>query len=134
MKKMLKITLGGKDFMADLCADEAPQTVAAFEEAGPFTSIVFAANICSNEITWNTPVAELDVLENKVFCEDPGNIVFYPPWGCICAFFGPTEPAGWCTKFAKVTEEDLPGFTEEADKVWGCQGGLVSCAIVEVQE
>ena len=88
MKKMLKITLGGKDFMADLCADEAPQTVAAFEEAGPFTSIVFAANICSNEITWNTPVAE----------------------------------------------EDLPGFTEEADKVWGCQGGLVSCAIVEVQE
>lgn len=133
MKKMLKITLGGKVFMADLLADEAPQTVAAFEAAGPFTSIVFAANICSNEITWNTPVANIDVLENKVFYEDPGNIVFYPPWGAICAFFGPTEPAGWCTKFAKITEGDLPGFIEEANKVWYKQGGHVTTEIVEVE-
>ena len=132
-KKMLKITLGGKDFMADLCAQEAPQTVAAFEAAGPFTSFIFAANICSNEVTWNTPVEELDVLENKVFYEDPGNIVFYPPWGCICAFFGPTEPAGWCTKFAKVVDADLPGFIAEADKVWHTQGGSVTTAIVEVE-
>lgn len=133
-KKMLKITLGNKDFMADLCVEEAPQTVAAFEAAGPFTSFIFAANICSNEVTWNTPVAELDVLENKVFYEDPGNIVFYPPWGCICAFFGPTEPVGWCTKFAKITDADLPGFIAEADKVWHTQGGSVTTAVVEVDD
>lgn len=131
--KMLKITLGGREFLADLLADEAPQTVAAMEVAGAFTSIVFSTKVCSNEITWNTPCEDLDILENKVFYEEPGNVVFYPPWGCICVFFGPTEPVGWCTKFAKVTEADLPGFIEEAGKIWYGQGGLVTTEVVEVE-
>ena len=132
--KMLKITLGGKEFMADLFQEEAPETCAAMEAAGKFDSVVFAANICSNEITWNTPLDELDVMENKVFYEDPGNVVFYPSWGAICVFFGTTEPAGWCTLFARITAEDLPGFAEEADKVWYKQGGLVTTEVVEVEE
>lgn len=132
--KKLKITLGGKPFLADLCAEEAPQTVAAMETAGKFDSVVFAANVCSNEITWNTPAGDLDVLENKVIEEEPGNVVFYPPWGCICVFFGPTEPVGWCTKFAKICAEDLPGFTEEASKVWFKQGGIVTTEVIEVGE
>lgn len=134
MAKMLKITLGGKEFLAEPCFEEAPQTCAALEAAGKFDSIVFAANVCSNEITWNTPVGDLDVLENKVFYEDPGNVVLYPTWGAICVFFGPTEPAGWCTKFAKIVPEDLPGFAKEADKVWHKQGGIVTTEFVEVGE
>ena len=134
MTKKLKITLGGREFTADLCLDEAPVTCAAIEATGGFDSVVFAANICSNEITWNTPCGDLTVLENKVFEEEPGNVVFYPTWGAICAFFGPTEPAGWCTKFAEIVPEDLAAFTEEADKVWYRQGGLVSTRIVEEDE
>jgi hypothetical protein len=125
MAEYMTIELGGKTFKARLCTEEAPETIAAFKKHGRFESFVFAANICSNEITWNTPVADIDVLENKVFFEDPGNVVFYPSWGAICVFFGPTEPAGWCTKFAEIVDEDKEAFAEEADKVWRGQGGKV---------
>lgn len=125
LRNRLIITLGGKRFRAKLLYDKAPNTIAAFEQRGAFTSIVFSAKICSNEITWNTPVDDIDYLENKVLDETPGNIVFFPPWGSICVFYGPTEPAGWCTKFAELEADDLDGFTQEADKVWGHQGGLV---------
>lgn len=128
--KMLEIVLGGKSFKAELFADEAPRTTTALEAAGEFDSVVFSAKVCSNEITWDTP-CDVGELENKVFYEDPGNIVFYPPWGAICTFFGPTEPVGWCTKFAKVIDADLPGFIEEASKVWAHQGGTVTTRVVE---
>jgi hypothetical protein len=125
MAEYMTIELGGKTFKARLCTEEAPETVAAFKKHGRFESFVFAANICSNEITWNTPVDDIDFLENKVFYEDPGNVVYYPSWGAICVFFGPTEPAGWCTKFAEIVDEDKEAFAEEADKVWYGQGGKV---------
>lgn len=129
--KKLKITLGGKTFTADVFEKEAPRTVAALESAGAFDSVVFAANVCSNEITWNTPCGDIDYLENEVIDEDPGNVVLFPSWGAICVFFGPTEPVGWCTKFAKIVDEDLDGFSREAEKVWYKQGGIVRTEFVE---
>ena len=131
--KKLKITLGGKEFLADVLYDKAPKIIAALETAGKFDSVVFAANICSNEITWNTPVDDVDELENPVFYEDPGNIIYYPSWGAICVFFGPTEPAGWCNLFAKFPADELEKFKVEANKVWYKQGGLVTTEFVEVE-
>ena len=122
MSKALEITIGGKKVLCDLHEDEAPVTVAALEAAVPFESVVFSANVCSNEITWNTPVNDLLDLENVVFEEDPGNVVFYPAWSAICVFYGPTEPAGKCTKIATIRPEYLDAFSEEASKVWFEQG------------
>lgn len=134
MKKMLEITLGDKVFHAEMFPEEAPKTCAAIEATGGFDSIVFAANVCSNEITWNTPCGDLTFLENKVLYEDPGNVVFYPPWGAICTFFGPTEPVGWCTKFARIVDGDLEAYAEEASKVWFKQGGRVSTRVIETED
>lgn len=131
MAKQLNITLGGRTFHARLLTDKAPRTIAELEKAGKFTSIVFSAKICSNEITWNTPVSDIDYLENKVLEETPGNIVFFPPWGTICVFFGPTEPAGWCTKFAELDPDELEDFVHEGNNVWARQGGHVTTEIVE---
>lgn len=130
--KKLKVNIGGKDFYADFLEDKAPVTCAAIEAAGKFECFVFSAKICSNEITWNTPCEDLDILENPVFYEDPGNVVLYPAWNAICVFSGPTEPVGECTLFAKFTD-DLPGFAEEAAKVWYKQGGRVTTEVVEVE-
>jgi hypothetical protein len=133
MKKRLELTLGGNTFRADMFFEEAPKTCAAIEATGGFDSIVFAANVCSNEITWNTPCGDLTTLENKVLYEDPGSVVFYPPWGAICTFFGPTEPVGWCTKFAQIIERDRDAYAEEASKVWFGQGGIVSTKVIEAE-
>jgi hypothetical protein len=133
VSKALEITIGGKKVLCDLCEEEAPVTVGKLVEACPFESVVFAANVCSNEITWNTPIDDLLGLENVVFQEDPGNVVFYPAWSAICVFFGPTEPVGQCTKVASIRKEYLPVFAEEASKVWFNQGegNNVTTAIVE---
>ena len=131
MSKQLLITLGGKVFHARLLDDKAPRTVGELEKAGKFTSVVFSAKVCSNEITWNTPVGDIDYLENETFQQTPGNIVFFPAWGAICVFFGPTEPVGLCTKFAEIRPEELDDFVNEGSKVWFEQGGPVTTEIVE---
>ncbi|MBT1170648.1 DUF3830 family protein [Bifidobacterium sp. SO4] len=131
MAKQLLVTLGGKTFHANLFEDKAPRTIAALEKAGRFTSVVFSAKICSNEITWNTPVGDIDFLENETFQQTPGNIVFFPAWGAICVFFGPTEPVGLCTKLAEIHADELDAFIAEGNHVWEEQGGRVTTEIVE---
>lgn len=131
MTKQLIVTLGGKTFHASLFENEAPRTISELEKAGRFDSVVFSAKICSNEITWNTPVGDIDYLENETFYQTPGNIVFFPAWGAICVFFGPTEPVGLCTKFAQIQPDELDEFIKEGNNVWLKQGGLVTTEIVE---
>lgn len=128
--KKLKITLGGKVFYAELLTDKAPKTIQMLEECAPFTSMVIAAKICDHEIQWPTPFY-YEELENPVFDQDPGSIIYFPPRQCICCFYGETLPVEYCNKFAQILPEDLPGFFEEAQKVWSNQGVHVITEIVE---
>lgn len=83
---------------------------------------------------FSTPVSNLYELENKVLEETPGNVVFFPSWGAICVFYGPSEPAGWCTHFATIHADKLEEFKNIADEVWHHQGGHVTTRFVEVEE
>ena len=46
MTKMLKITLNGETFLADMLWDEAPETCKLFEASCPVESRIFSAKIC----------------------------------------------------------------------------------------
>ena len=118
----LAISLNDVTFHASLLTEAAPRTIQALRRCTPFRSVMFSAKICNNEVTWNTPCWQPLELENPVLDETPGNIVFYPPWGCICVFYGPTEPAGECSKFAEFSAEERSRFADSVGGVWRSQG------------
>lgn len=130
--KKLKVTLDGEDFYADLLTDKAPKTIAAVDSAGRTTSFIVYAKICDNEITWPMPFL-LDEMENPVWDEEPGSVIYYPPHQAICIFYGPTPAVEWCSQFALMPPSELDRLRPKADMVWAHQGANVSCEIVDVQ-
>lgn len=46
MTKMLKITLNGETFLADMLWDKAPEACKLFESSCPVESRIFSAKIC----------------------------------------------------------------------------------------
>lgn len=126
----LKITLDGQDFYADLLDDKAPHVIDALRKAGRFTSFIVYAKICDHEITWPTPVL-VDEMENPVWDEEPGSVIYYPPHQAICIFYGPTPSVAWCSQFAKVPPAELARLAPVADRVWAHQGMRVTTEIVE---
>ena len=129
--KKLKITFNGKSFYATLFTDKAPKIIAAIERQCPAQSRLIAAKLCDHEITWQLHVF-LDELENPVFEQEPGSVIFYPARQAICVFYGETTPVCYCNKFAQIDPQDLPAFYEQAQTVWHQQGGTVLTEIVDV--
>ena len=128
--KKLKIQFNAKTFYARLLTEQAPQTIARLEACGPFDSLLVAAKMCDHEIQWHTPMFYAP-LENPVFDQKPGNVIYYPQRQCICVFYGETMPVNYCNLIAEILPEDLPGFFQEAQTVWSRQGGLVHTQVVE---
>lgn len=52
MTKMLKITLNGETFLADMLWDKAPEACKLFESSCPVESRIFSAKICDAEVTY----------------------------------------------------------------------------------
>ena len=52
MTKMLKITLNGETFLADILWDKAPEACKLFESSCPVESRIFSAKICDAEVTY----------------------------------------------------------------------------------
>ena len=52
MTKMLKITLNGETFLADMLWDKAPEACRLFEASCPVESRIFSAKICDTEVTY----------------------------------------------------------------------------------
>lgn len=50
MTKMLKITLNGETFLADMLWDKAPEACKLFESSCPVESRIFSAKICDAEV------------------------------------------------------------------------------------
>ena len=128
--KKLKIQFNGKTFHARLLTEKAPETIARLEQCCPFDSLLVAAKMCDHEIQWHTPMF-YSPLENPTFDEQPGNIIYYPQRQCLCAFYGDTVPVNYCNLIAEILPEDLPAFYQEAQTVWGQQGGHVHTEVVD---
>ena len=128
--KTLAIELGGQRFRARLFEDKAPLVIAALEKEGPFLSPIVYAKICDNEITWPTPFL-VDAMENPVWDEEPGSVIYYPPHQAICIFYGPTPSVAWCSQIGIVDSDELARLKGTADKVWAHQGQTVRTSVVE---
>ena len=105
MTKMLKITLNGETFLADMLWDKAPEACKLFESSCPVESRIFSAKICDAEVTYpvSGPIANYEHIENPVFHEPAGAVSWYGGWSSICIFFDVCEPAS-----AKPTASALP--------------------------
>lgn len=108
MTKMLKITLNGETFLADMLWDKAPEACKLFESSCPVESRIFSAKICDAEVTYpvSGPIANYEHIENPVFHEPAGAVSWYGGWSSICIFFDVCEPFGTCNMFARICETD----------------------------
>lgn len=131
--KKLKVSLWGQDFYADLLPDKAPRIIEALEQAGEFTSFIVYAKICDHEITWPVPFL-VDELENPVWDQVPGSVIFYPPHQAVCIFYGDTPSVAWCNQFALMPPDELARLRPVADRVWAEQGAHVTTSIVDVDD
>ena len=136
MKTMLKITLEGEAYLADLLWDEAPQTCKAYAEACPVESRIFSAKICDAEVTYPVPgpIADFDLMENPKFDEPAGAVCWYGMWSSICIFFDICEPFGTCNMFARVIDRDRGRFAEACRAIWEKPGVLIRNEIVDIED
>lgn len=136
MTKKLKITLGNETYLADFLFDKAPKTCEAFIDACPFESRVFSAKICDAEVTYPVPgkIADFDIMENPVFEEPAGAVVWYGAWSSICIFFDICEPFGTCDMFARICEADRERFAAACRALWDGQGVPIKNEVIEVEE
>lgn len=128
--KVLKLTINGKTYHADVFEDKAPKIVAALEALGKFDSRMIAAKLCYEEIYYFTN-AFVDEYENPVYDQEPGNIGFFPKRQCICIFYGELDAVGTCNVFAKLRKEELVDFYHAAKAVWHGQGGVITTELTE---
>lgn len=135
MTKMLKITLNGETFLADMLWDKAPETCKLFEASCPVESRIFSAKICDAEVTYpvSGPIANYEHIENPVFHEPAGAVSWYGGWSSICIFFDVCEPFGTCSMFARICEADRERFAAACRNVWDNQGMYIKNEIVEIE-
>lgn len=135
MTKMLKITLNGETFLADMLWDKAPETCKLFESSCPVESRIFSAKICDAEVTYpvSGPIANYEHIENPVFHEPAGAVSWYGGWSSICIFFDVCEPFGTCNMFARICEADRERFAAACRNVWDNQGMCIKNEIVGIE-
>lgn len=126
--KKLKITFHNKVFYGRLLEKEAPNTIQALEEVGPFQSKVGYAKLANREFFFQTP-AFCDEVENPTYSQ-PGHVIFYPPRQSICVFYDAMTPLGYVNQFGLIEEKDLKELSNEADSIWEKQGDIISFEIV----
>jgi len=108
------------------CYDkDAPNTVAAFLEALPFTRTFYHARVSGQEF-WIDDAPRLDIIqENASVFTEPGEIVLGPLYpartktsGCMGIYYGEGRGLDCCNIFGKVFEEDLPILKKLGDSIW----------------
>lgn len=136
MTKMLKLTLAGEAYLAEMLWDEAPETCALFERSCPCESRIFSAKICDAEVTYPVagPIANYEHIENPVFNEPAGAVSWYGTWSSVCIFFDECEPFGTCNMFARIREKDRERFAAACRDVWNTPGARILNEIVEIEE
>lgn len=130
--KRLRVTFDGESFFADLLPEKAPKIISAIEKSSPIQSFLVYAKICDHELTWPIDDFVFEV-ENPVWEEAEGNVIYYPPNQAICIFYGPSPSVAECSKFAEIPHDELARMRSHADKVWSNHGMPIKTEIIDVK-
>ena len=106
MPRAFEMVVGNERAVFDLLETEAPNVCASFVRSIPLDSFSVHAKFAGEELIVMVPFFEDP--ENEIFWVKPGDAGYYPGRQTICLFYGPTEPFGQVSVFARCREEDLP--------------------------
>jgi hypothetical protein len=111
--RSFEIVSGNERVVATLLEREAPNVSRAFSEHLPCESFSVHAKFAGDELIVMVPF--FCEPENEIFDVQPGDIGYYPGRQTICIFYGDTEPFGFVSVFAKVSEglETIRGWGRE---------------------
>lgn len=106
MPRAFEVVVGNDRALFDLLDAEAPRVCEAFVRTLPIDSFSVHAKFAGDELIIMVPFFEDS--ENEIFWVKPGDAGYYPGRQTICLFYGPTEPFGHVSVFARCREEHLP--------------------------
>jgi hypothetical protein len=105
--------------------DDAPDTIAAFNDRLPFTCLFLHARVSGEEI-WTNIGPQIDAIQQNasVFAE-PGEVVIGPvkparakTAGCMGIYYGEGKGLDSCNIFAKVFLEDMSLLKKLGQEIW----------------
>ncbi len=125
MQNFIIVTPDDKTICFRLHHDAAPQTVAAFINALPFSGLFFHAKVSGQEI-WTDKGPGLDIIqENASVFAAQGEIAIGPMQpgrnkitNCIGIFYGDGKLLDCGNIFGKVFDEDLLLLQQLGDDIW----------------
>lgn len=106
MRRAFEIIVGNQRAVFDLLDSEAPGVCETFVRSLPIDSFCVHAKFAGDELIVMVPFFQDP--ENEIFWVKPGDCGYYPGRQTICLFYGPTEPFGQVSVFARCREEHLP--------------------------
>jgi hypothetical protein len=106
MPRAFQIMVGNERAVFDLLDADAPTVCEAFVRSLPIDSFSVHAKFAGDELIVMVPFFADP--ENEIFYVKPGDAGYYPGRQTICMFYGPTEPFGQVSVFARCREEHLP--------------------------
>ncbi len=106
MPRAFEILVGNDRAIFDLLDDAAPRVCESFARSLPIDSFSVHAKFAGDELIVMVPFFEDP--ENEIFWVKPGDVGYYPGRQTICMFYGPTDPFGQVSVFARCRKEDLP--------------------------
>ncbi len=115
MARAFEIVVGNERVVCDLLEDRAPRVTAAFLRSLPVDSFSVHAKFAGDELILMVPFFADP--ENEIFWVRPGDVGYYPGRQTICLFYGPTEPFGQVSLFARAREEHLPVLRKWGEEI-----------------
>lgn len=115
MPRAFELVVGNERVVCDLLDAEAPRVAESFVRSLPVDSFSVHAKFAGDELIIMVPF--FDDPENEIFWVKPGDIGYYPGRQTICVFYGPTEPFGQVSVFARAREEHLPMLRKWGEEI-----------------
>ncbi len=105
MPNAFELVIGNERVVCDLLDDAAPRVADRMAASLPVDSFAVHAKFAGDELIVMVPFFEDP--QNEIFWVQPGDVGYYPGRQTICIFYGPTEPFGQVSVFAKARQEHL---------------------------
>ena len=121
MPNAFELVVGNERVVCDLLDDDAPRVAGRMAASLPVDSFAVHAKFAGDELIVMVPFFEDP--QNEIFWVQPGDVGYYPGRQTICIFYGPTEPFGQVSVFARARQDHLATL-----RTWGrrilAQGSL----------
>jgi hypothetical protein len=106
MARAFEMVVGNERVVFDLLDAEAPRVSERMARSLPVDSFAVHAKFAGDELIVMVPFFEDP--QNEIFWVKPGDVGYYPGRQTICIFYGPTEPFGQVSLFARARRDHLP--------------------------